>query len=130
VLSEREQRSLMQIERRLRAEDDRFTRSFETFKVDLAMVFPDPQARPVLDRVVHLGRWTLSVTSLALIPAVWAVVVLSSGDLAAVSRIAALPLTAFLLAVGLAMHPDRPRRSQPLRDVLRSAQGGDGGQPR
>jgi hypothetical protein len=113
VLSDREARSLLQIERNLRAEDDRFTRSFEAFRVDLDLVFPDQSERPLVSMLILRTRWALSVAVLALIPLAWVVAVASSGDLAAFSRILVLPLSALLLAVGLVLHPDRRRRGGP-----------------
>jgi hypothetical protein len=113
VLSDREQRSLLDIERSLRAEDDRFTRSFETFQVDLGLVFPDESERPRVSSLLRAVRCTLSLATFALIPVVWAVAVLSAGDVAAVSQVVVLPVSALLLAVGLAVYPDRRRRSLP-----------------
>ncbi len=117
MLSEQEQRSLLRIERRLRAEDHRFTRSFEVFSPDLDLVFPvESELRPMV-RVVEMTRRSLAVAALLLIPVIWLVALVSSGDLASVSRLALVPVTAMLLALGFAVHPDRPRRSPVPRSV-------------
>lgn len=113
MLSDREQRSLLQIERSLRAEDDRFTRSFESFRVDLGLVFPEESEQRLATRLLRATRWVLCVAVLALIPVVWVVAVVSSGEVAAVSRVVALPASALLLALSLALHPDRRRRGRP-----------------
>lgn len=111
MLSEQEQRSLLGIERSLRAEDDRFTRSFEVFRPDLDLVFPVESELSPVARLVELTRRSLAVAALLLIPVVWLVAWASSGDLATVSRLALLPMTALLLALCFALHPDRRRRS-------------------
>lgn len=115
MLTEREWRSLLQIERHLRAEDARFTRCFELFKLDGMLVraeMPVPSEPPSL---VYRGRWALSVAVLVLIVPLWAMAVIGSGDVAGLTQILACPMSALLLAVALAVHPDRRRRRTTAR---------------
>jgi len=118
VLSEQEQRSLLRIERRLRAEDHRFTEAFEMFMPDLDPI--DSEPRPAV-RLVELARSSLAVAALLLIPMLWLVALVGSGDLATVSRLALLPVSALLLALGFALHPDRRGRRRTRRRTRRGA---------
>jgi hypothetical protein len=121
VLSEQEQRSLLRIERRLRAEDHRFTEAFEMFMPDLDLDLPvESELRPAV-RLVELARSSLAVAALLLIPMLWLVALVGSGDLATVSRLALLPVSALLLALGFALHPDRRGRRRTRRRTRRGA---------
>ena len=121
MLSEQEQRSLLRIERRLRAEDHRFTEAFEMFMPDLDLDLPvESELRPAV-RLVELARSSLAVAALLLIPMLWLVALVGSGDLATVSRLALLPVSALLLALGFALHPDRRGRRRTRRRTRRGA---------
>jgi hypothetical protein len=118
VLSERERRSLTEIELSLRVEDRRLARSFELFRLDPLLEEEEDQ-RPVLRAFIRRSRWVLAVTSIALIVPLWAAVLLTSGMYAALAQILVLPLSSLLLAVGMALHPDRRRRTTRRRTTRR-----------
>jgi hypothetical protein len=111
VLSERERRSLTEIELSLRAEDRRLTRSFELFRLDPLLEALDEKQRPVLRSVIRRSRWVLAVVAIVSIVPLWAGVLMASAPYAALAQIAVLPLSSLLLAAGMALHPDRSRRT-------------------
>jgi hypothetical protein len=121
VLSEREQRSLAEIELSLRTEDRRLTRSFELFRLDplLEALEEEKPQRPVLRSLIRRGRWVLAITALASILPLWAAVLMTSGTYAALAQILVLPLSSLLLALGMALHPDRRRRTPRRRTTHR-----------
>ena len=128
MLSERERRSLAEIELSLRVEDRRLARSFELFRLDplLEALEDDGPGRPALRAFVRRSRWVLAVTAVAMIVPLWAAVLLTSGMYAALAQILVLPLSSLLLAVGMALHPDRRRRTTRRRASPRRARDSDG----
>jgi hypothetical protein len=111
VLSERERRSLAEIELSLRTEDRRLTRSFELFRLDPLLEALEPEQHPVLRSLIRRSRWVLAVTAIVAIVPLWAAVLMSSGTYAAAAQILVLPLSSLLLFAGMALHPDRRRRT-------------------
>src|SRR4051794_26832245 len=125
VLSERERRSLTEIELSLRSEDRRLTRSFELFRLEPLLAELDEEPRwPALRSLIRRGRWVLALTAIASILPLWAAVVMTTGTYAALAQILVLPLSSLLLAAGMALHPDRSRRTR--RAVLRRLHDSDG----
>lgn len=123
MLSEREQRSLLEIELSLRAEDRRLTRSLELFRLEPLLVEPEEeQSRPVLRSLIRRGRWTLAIAAIAAIVPLWAAVLMTSGTSATMAQILVLPLSSLLLAAGMALHPDRRRRTSGRRISRRMSQ--------
>lgn len=123
VLSEREWRSLTEIELSLRAEDHRLTRSFELFRLDplLEALEARDERHPVLRSLIRRGRWMLAITAFVSLVPLWAAVLMTSGVYAALGQVLVLPLSSLLLAVGLALHPDRRRRTSRRRTIQRRA---------
>jgi len=112
VLSERERRSLTEIELSLRTEDRRLTRSFELFRLDpLLEALEPPESWPVLRTVIRRSRWVLAVVAVVSIVPLWAAVLMVSGPYSALAQILVLPLSSLLLFAGMALHPDRRRRT-------------------
>ena len=126
MLSEREQRSLKQIELSLRAEDRALSRSLELFRLEpLLAELEDEPRHPALQAFIRRARWVLAITSIALIVPLWAAVLMTSGGYAALAQIIVLPLSSLLLAAGMALHPDRRRRTS-RRLAQRQARDSDG----
>jgi hypothetical protein len=127
VLSEQERRSLSEIELSLRSEDRRLTRSLELFRLEpLLAELEEEQSRPVLRSLIRRGRWALAVTALVLILPLWVAVLMSTGAFAALAQIVVLPLSSLLLAAGMALHPDRRRRTSRRRMSARRVRHSDG----
>jgi hypothetical protein len=131
VLSERERRLLREIELSLRAEDRRLVRSIELFSLDPLLEALEQPRRPALAAVARRSRRVLAIAAVAAIVPLWAAVLMTSGTYAALAQIAVLPLSSLLLAVGMALHPDRrrrtPRRRTPRRRAAqRAARNSDG----
>lgn len=129
MLSERERRSLSEIELSLRSEDRRLVRSFELFRLDPLLEGVDEEPRPVLRSLIRRARWVLAITALLSIVPLWAAVLMTTGTYAAIAQILVLPLSSLLLAAGMALHPDRRRRSSrraSRRTLQRRARDSDG----
>lgn len=127
MLSERERRSLTEIELSLRADDRPLVRSLELFRLDpLIAAMEQEPSRPALRAFIRRGRWVLAVASVLSIVPLWAAVMMTSGHLAALAQIFVLPLSSLLLAAGMALHPDRRRRTPRRRVAQRRTRDSDG----
>jgi hypothetical protein len=126
VLSEREQRSLGEIELSLRADDRPLARSLELFRLEpLLAELEEETRRTALRTFIRRARWVLAITAIASIVPLWGAVLMTSGTHAALAQIFLLPLSSLLLGAGMALHPDRRRRT-PRRVAQRRARDSDG----
>ncbi len=109
MLTEPERRALCEIAKHLRAEDERFARCFETFRLELPPASPTPPARAGLLR--RTVRRLAAVALVAAAVALWVVALRADGIVALLSALLVLQASAILLFCALAVLPgSRVRR--------------------